>query len=307
MAVCTGGDCYGKYEESVVNRYGKEMDAKVKRFLNKLSINKLLLDEKRSITTTYTSSLKRLGNDIGLSKTAFEEIVRWQEINFIRNQNKERQSTVDMILVIANNVSMNYMHPLRISKADFVEAEVHRLINNFTHYKYNNWNNFQLAIINYAERADVSTWPTPLRDVDNLTKIVPPTRGRGAHISEGLETAMLLASKFGGQNQYSRMPMVLVSDGYDDDPARTQAVLDTIRGKRTIELYAYFVDTMTNQQQNDWLRNAFYESIGCVSLRNDMVHSLNWWFTRDILLFEWYEQESYYRDIINHAHHQASG
>lgn len=291
-AVCVGGDCYDKYEGYVVQKHGEALNTSVKQFLDEL----IPFYSKK---VTSTSVLNRQGKAAGISQSAMKNILHWRNKVLEKNWKGNANSPL-VILVIACNATMGDMHPLRVAKTTFVEKEVSKMIESF---KTNKWiDNIRLSIINFAERAEITTWPISLKDTDWHTKVIQTTPWGGARISEGLMAAMHIVSQFGNANVYTKSYIVLISDGADDVPELTRPVLDAVRQKWGIEFYAYFVDSLTDQRQNDWLKQEFFRFVRCISLNEDLTKKLDWWFWRDVIHYKWYEPEPYYKERI-YGHH----
>jgi len=316
-AVCLQGFTYSKYQKAVVERYGQDMDDKIRRLFDELAWSRFWDSGKLKMTDTYTLALKYLGNEIGLDGETMEEIIHWQSANIERWQNSWGKRTGLIILVIASNASMREFCPNLLSKAEEVESLVHELIDHFCHFSY--WEDVSLAIVNYAHSTKLSMRPTPFKDIDKHNCLYTTLmEGGQACISKGLEEALNLAHLNEKQSPNSKSYMVLISDGTDDNPTRTKAVLDIIKQKRNIEFYTYFVYSNESHKKLSTFggprrlytlssitssyspkKAQFDASIGGVSLENNFVSSLDWWIDRDIIPYPWYYQEGCYKECLN--------
>ena len=292
-AVCLDGDCYSKYSQSVRESYSLDTEAKVGRFLDELGFSRFEF-KSRKMPDTYYLNLNYLGKEIGLNKKTIADIIHWQ------SQNVERwvrfgTGTALIILVIGSNASMKEMTPLHIPKSEKVDKEVQDIIR-----FYRDFGDASLAIVNYAGYAKVAMWPTRFKDIEKSNCLCTTIMdGEKCFVSDGLEMAMRLALLHEGVMPFSRSFIVLISDGADDDSARTQAILDLIKEKRTIEYYTYFVETIGRQELTNQIKKKFHDSMGGVSLAEPLAHSLDWWVYRDVIVCPWCGHEGYYSEHLH--------
>lgn len=285
MAVCIGGDCYSKYKQDVIRYFGDETNEKILRLLNELDVMHRWLDVgNKRLTETYKLSLKYLGKDIGLHCETIKDITDWQQ----KRLNHDGYDKL-LLLVVATNSSMKELTSLQVTKEDLVENEIKDLISHFKGYKYDYWNNLTLSIITYDKFANNHTWPTHLQNIDEINLEIKATRENTVRISEGLKIAMEISQVFEGQTY-----MVLVSDGQDDDAEKTKKLIDTIKHKRSIEFYTYFVESLHSDTSH---KEAFILT-GGIPLYNPLERSVDWWVTRDVIPYSWYEQEGWYEQEL---------
>lgn len=119
--------------------------------------------------------------------------------------------------------------------------------------------------------------------------MIKATEEKAAHISVGLETALQIAQMHNG-NTY----VVLIADGQDDDQERTKKIINDIIQKRGIEFYSYFVESL----YSDTSQREAFNLTGGIPLSSPIVQSLDWWVTRDMMPYPWYEQESWYKQEL---------
>ncbi len=287
-AVFIGGDCYSKYCNTIKEQYGLDEEERISRFLNELF--PVPSFERRRVTDTFALQLKYLGKENGLSEKSVEEIVRWQRLVF----NSQYQYRPFVIFIVANNASMKALHPLRCSKSDYIENCVCDFVSSFRDYQFDYWNNLTLAVISYAEFAEVNIGPIGLQDLNEHAVSFSPKENQEARISCGLEAALKLIQLYNAQSIGQTIYMVLVSDGEDEAPEETNKTLDIIKQKWNIEFYSYFVETLGHSDTINTNQANFYDFIGGVSLEPNLVSRLDWWLTRDMTISPKYTQEGYY-------------
>lgn len=283
-AVCIGGNCYSKFEHDVIRYFSEETNEKILRLLNELDVMQRMMDVgNKKLTETYKLSLKYLGKDLGLHDETIREIIDWQQ---------RRLSLIGhgmILLVVAANSSMKGLTPLRISKEDFIGNEIKKMISRFKSYKYEDWNNLTLSIINYATIAKYHTWPTRLQNIDEIKIDIKATEEKAVRISEGLEAAMQIIQMLEGKTY-----LILVSDGQDDDAERTKKIIDEIKHKWEIEFYSYYVES----SHSDTSQREAFNLIGGIPLSDSLEQTVDWWITRDVLPHPWYEQECWYKQEL---------
>ena len=127
---------------------------------------------------------------------------------------------------------MQRLHPNRITKLDHCQMSISDLAteilytNHSDGWRIDDKNNF--SIISYAKFAEICLWPTPINKLNEHEQPdIAYLGGKNATISEGLATAMRIAMVLDRYSLRSQTYIVLISDGYDDNPIKTKEIINT--------------------------------------------------------------------------------